>query len=67
MGALFCILGAMCLLLSEVVVYILNRGIKRLNETIHINPATAGFCVFENKCLKSAIKCDLNQNAMCQT
>lgn len=55
------------MILSEVVVYILNRGIKRLNETIHINPATAGFCVFENKCLKSAIKCDLNQNAMRQT
>lgn len=55
------------MILSEVVVYILNRGIKRLNENIHINPATAGFYVFENKCLKSAIKCDLNQNAMRQT
>ena len=67
MGALFCILSARCLILSEVVVYILNRGIKRLSENIHINPASAGFCVFENKCLKSAIKCDLNQNAMRQT
>jgi hypothetical protein len=67
MGALFCILSAQCLILSEVVVYILNRGIKRLNENIHINPAIAGFYVFENKCLKSAIKCDLNQNVMRQT
>jgi hypothetical protein len=34
--------SAQCLILSEVAVYILNRGIKRLNENIHINPATAG-------------------------
>lgn len=67
MVALFCILRARCLILSEVVVYILNRGIKRLNENTHINPATAGFCVFEKKCLKSAIKCDLHQNALRQT